>query len=134
MRRFDACALCLQRAREPLACHEGHLFCKECVYTDLCEFTAPLSTHLQCSPSTVTQKKDIKRQKGKLELLKREAEEERSRAKEAARERVLLEFEKGQRAAAPSSVLAATTSGKASEDRKHIPSRLSRTADLSPLR
>lgn len=99
MRRFDACALCLQRAREPLACHEGHLFCKECVYTDL-----------------LTQKKDIKRQKGKLELLKREAEEERSRAKEAARERVLLEFEKGQRAAAPSSVLAATTSGKASED------------------
>ncbi|KAF8868632.1 hypothetical protein BD779DRAFT_914478 [Infundibulicybe gibba] len=35
MRRFDACSLCLNRAREPLACHEGHLFCKECVYTDL---------------------------------------------------------------------------------------------------
>lgn len=35
MRRFDACALCLNRAREPLACYEGHLFCKECVYTDL---------------------------------------------------------------------------------------------------
>jgi nitric oxide synthase-interacting protein len=35
MRRFDCCALCLQRAREPLACKEGHLFCKECVYTDL---------------------------------------------------------------------------------------------------
>jgi nitric oxide synthase-interacting protein len=35
MRRFDCCALCLQRAREPLACNEGHLFCKECVYTDL---------------------------------------------------------------------------------------------------
>jgi nitric oxide synthase-interacting protein len=35
MRRFDCCALCLQRAREPLACSEGHLFCKECVYTDL---------------------------------------------------------------------------------------------------
>lgn len=39
MRQFDACALCLNRAREPLACNEGHLFCKECVYTDLCEFT-----------------------------------------------------------------------------------------------
>src|ERR1700737_725108 len=34
MRRFDSCALCLNRAREPLACDEGHLFCKECVYTD----------------------------------------------------------------------------------------------------
>ncbi|KAF9810228.1 hypothetical protein IEO21_07070 [Rhodonia placenta] len=30
MRRFDACALCLQRAREPVACQKGHLFCKEC--------------------------------------------------------------------------------------------------------
>ena len=39
MRRFDACALCLNRAREPLACNQGHLFCKECVYTDLCEFS-----------------------------------------------------------------------------------------------
>lgn len=35
MRRFDACALCLQRAREPVACQKGHLFCKECIYTDL---------------------------------------------------------------------------------------------------
>ncbi len=37
MRRFDSCALCLASAREPLACNEGHLFCKECAYTDLCE-------------------------------------------------------------------------------------------------
>ena len=40
MRRFNACALCLNRAREPLACNEGHLFCKECVYTDLRESIA----------------------------------------------------------------------------------------------
>ncbi|KAF9011727.1 hypothetical protein BDQ17DRAFT_1387344 [Cyathus striatus] len=79
MRRFDACALCLNRARDPVACHEGHLFCKECVYTDL-----------------LTQKKDIKKQKDKLDQLKKEAEEEKARAREAARERVLLEFEKGQ--------------------------------------
>ena len=37
MRRFDACSLCCQTAREPVACPHGHLFCKECVYTDLCE-------------------------------------------------------------------------------------------------
>ncbi|KAF8646656.1 hypothetical protein AX16_007154 [Volvariella volvacea WC 439] len=79
MRRFDACALCLNRARDPVACHEGHLFCKECVYTDL-----------------LAQKKDIKRQKDKLEALKKEAEEERERARQAARERVLRDFEKGQ--------------------------------------
>ncbi|KAF9045581.1 hypothetical protein BJ165DRAFT_1415518 [Panaeolus papilionaceus] len=79
MRRFDACALCLNRAREPLVCQEGHLFCKECVYTDL-----------------LTQKKDIKRQKDRLASLKKEAEEERGRARQAARERVLEEFERGQ--------------------------------------
>ncbi|ESK86223.1 nitric oxide synthase-interacting protein [Moniliophthora roreri MCA 2997] len=79
MRQFDACALCLNKAREPVACNEGHLFCKECVYTDL-----------------LTQKQDIKRQKEKLEAMKKEAEEERLRAKAAARERVLEDFEKGQ--------------------------------------
>jgi len=93
MRRFDACALCLQTAREPVACNKGHLFCKECAYTDL-----------------VTQLNDIKRQKIRLENLKREAEEEKERAREAARERVLLEFEKGQLGlAAPMSSI--TTSG-----------------------
>lgn len=35
MRNFDACALCLQRARDPIACDHGHLFCKECAYADL---------------------------------------------------------------------------------------------------
>ena len=39
MRRFDACALCLQRARDPVACQKGHLFCRECVLTDLGAFT-----------------------------------------------------------------------------------------------
>jgi len=35
MRPFNACCLCLERARTPLACGEGHLFCTECVFTDL---------------------------------------------------------------------------------------------------
>ena len=35
MRPFNACSLCLERARTPLACNEGHLFCTECVFTDL---------------------------------------------------------------------------------------------------
>jgi hypothetical protein len=48
MRNFDACSLCLQRAREPIACDQGHLFCKECAYTDLCKFimTWPVSYKL----------------------------------------------------------------------------------------
>ncbi|KAI9513372.1 hypothetical protein F5148DRAFT_1273048 [Russula earlei] len=93
MRRFDACALCLQRARDPVACQEGHLFCKECAYTDL-----------------LAQRKDIKRQKERLEALKKEAEQEKTRAKEAARERVLADFEKGQLGLAAATA-AVTTSG-----------------------
>jgi len=116
MRRFDACALCLSRAREPVACKEGHLFCKECVYTDLRESSASLSSlynacyhfnfcfgtrhevllRLTTYTILVTQKKNISAQKAKLEALKQEAEAERARAREAARERVLLDFERGQ--------------------------------------
>ncbi|TFK52908.1 hypothetical protein OE88DRAFT_1627381 [Heliocybe sulcata] len=99
MRRFDACSLCLQRVRDPVACHEGHLFCKECVYTDL-----------------LTQKKDIKKQKDRLEQMKREADDEKERAKEAARERVLLEFERGQLGLGKSSLTGLGTSSK--EDSK----------------
>ncbi|KAJ3557645.1 hypothetical protein NP233_g11685 [Leucocoprinus birnbaumii] len=99
MRQFDACALCLNRAREPLVCDEGHLFCKECVYTDL-----------------LTQKKDIKRQKTKLETWKREHEEEKARAKEAARERVLLEFEKSQLGLAARPTEISTKSGVSSQE------------------
>ncbi|KAG6337011.1 hypothetical protein ID866_2071 [Astraeus odoratus] len=94
MRNFDACALCLQRARDPIACDQGHLFCKECAYTDL-----------------LTQKKDMKRQKERLEKLKRDAEEEKERVLEAARERVLKDFEKGQHGLSSDLKGIVTTSG-----------------------
>jgi nitric oxide synthase-interacting protein len=35
MKAFDACYLCLQTARDPLSCEEGHLSCKECVYENI---------------------------------------------------------------------------------------------------
>lgn len=57
----------------------------------------------------MAQKKDIKRQKERLEALKREAEQEKAKAKEAARERVLADFEKGQ--VGLTAVSAVTTSG-----------------------
>ncbi|KAI0366517.1 hypothetical protein BV20DRAFT_1046107 [Pilatotrama ljubarskyi] len=93
MRRFDACALCLQRARDP-----GHLFCRECALTDL-----------------VTQINDIKRQKVRLEAMKKEAEEERQRAREAARERVLREFERGQLGLAATSTISTSSRADSSE-------------------
>ena len=62
---------------------------------------------------SVTQLNEIKRQKVRLEALKKEAEEERERAREAARERVLLEFEKGQLGlAAPSTISTSGTNNK----------------------
>lgn len=77
MRQFDACSLCLQRARDPMACQRGHIYCRECVFADL-----------------LSQKKDIKRHQTKLEAMAREEEEQKVLAKAAARERVLLDFEK----------------------------------------
>jgi len=77
MRQFDACSLCLQRARDPMACQRGHIYCRECVFSDL-----------------LAQKKDIKRHQAKLEAMAREEEEQKMQAKAAARERVLLDFER----------------------------------------
>jgi nitric oxide synthase-interacting protein len=61
----------------------------------------------------VAQKKDIRRQKGRLDALKKGAELEKLKAKEAARERVLADFEKGQLgpAAAAAAAAGVTTSG-----------------------
>ncbi|KAH9848158.1 hypothetical protein C2E23DRAFT_470379 [Lenzites betulinus] len=100
MRRFDACALCLQRARDPVACQKGHLFCKECALTDL-----------------VSQIGDIKRQKVRLEAMKKEAEDERERAREAARERVLREFEKGQLGLAATSGISTSSRAESADAR-----------------
>lgn len=46
MRLFNACSLCLERARIPLACSEGHLFCTECVFTDLGALFTSLRSHM----------------------------------------------------------------------------------------
>lgn len=70
--------------------------------------------------SLVTQKKDIKKQKEKLDTMKREVEEEKARAKAAARERVLAEFERSQIGLAGISTV--STSGKdAGSDCIHLP-------------
>lgn len=67
----------------------------------------------------VTQLGDIKRQKVKLEALKKEAEEEIQRARSAARERVLLDFERGQLGLAAIGP-GATTSGTDSKEREWL--------------
>ena len=68
----------------------------------------------------MTQKKDIKQQKAKLEKMKREAEGEKQRARQAARERVLLEFEKGQLGLAATATTGKTSSGESGEHSAYI--------------
>ena len=79
MKDFDACSLCLLRARDPRVCSGGHLYCQECIVTNL-----------------LSQKKDIKRQSLLLERMRAESEAEMAAARAAARDRVLREFESTQ--------------------------------------
>lgn len=68
----------------------------------------------------MSQKKDIKRQKARLDALKKEAEAERERAKAEARARVLEEFEKGQLGLGMGGVAVASTSGAKEEDGNEV--------------
>ncbi|KAF9915062.1 hypothetical protein BX616_006975 [Lobosporangium transversale] len=79
MRDFDACYLCLQTARDPVCCTEGHLSCKECIYENI-----------------LAQKMEIERQ-AKLSLLyqSQEAQEQQMR-EELAQQIILTEFERNQ--------------------------------------
>lgn len=78
MRNFNQCALCLGDAVSPMTCREGHLFCKECILTDL-----------------LKQKDDIRKHQVMLEDLAVQQENERQMARERAREKVARDFERG---------------------------------------
>ncbi|ORX90901.1 hypothetical protein K493DRAFT_379862 [Basidiobolus meristosporus CBS 931.73] len=94
MRNFDACFLCLQTARDPLSCTEGHIACKECIYENI-----------------VAQKKEIARQNKDLESRKSQLEEERKRKEAEAQDVVIREFEKTQ-SQISASRLASKTAGE----------------------
>ncbi|KAM0751891.1 hypothetical protein T439DRAFT_325087 [Meredithblackwellia eburnea MCA 4105] len=79
MRNFNSCSLCLERAREPRACEDGHVFCQECVLSTL-----------------LSQKTSIKRQQALLAQLEEKEQQQQLEARRNARERVLKEFEKSQ--------------------------------------
>ncbi|CAO1618267.1 unnamed protein product [Sympodiomycopsis kandeliae] len=78
MRNFNQCALCLNSAVSPMTCKEGHLFCKECILTNL-----------------LKQKADIRDHQVALDALVLEQEKEKTLARERAREKVLKDFERG---------------------------------------
>lgn len=77
---LDHCNLCLSNIydRDPVACTRGHVYCKECVISDL-----------------ITQKASIEASKRELERWEDNEIRERQEARQRARERVVSDFEKG---------------------------------------
>jgi nitric oxide synthase-interacting protein len=77
---LDHCNLCLSNiySRDPVSCPKGHIYCKECVLTNL-----------------ITQKASIEASKRELERWEDNEARERYEAKQKARERVISNFEKG---------------------------------------
>src|SRR5690606_17270860 len=74
---FDACNLCMMRARDPVACeHSGDLFCRECAVENL-----------------ITQRKEIVRMQKELDARIQEEEEERLRLEAEAHQRAIQDFE-----------------------------------------
>lgn len=79
MRAFDACILCLTRARDPVSCPRGHIYCRECALANL-----------------LAQKQDIKRRKVDAERQKRRIEDDQERADQEAKARIIKDFERAQ--------------------------------------
>ncbi|KAF9163152.1 hypothetical protein BGX21_001519 [Mortierella sp. AD011] len=79
MRDFDACFLCLQTARDPVCCPEGHLSCKECMYENI-----------------LAQKQEIERQAKLCALQQEQEQQEQTLKEELAQQIILKEFEKSQ--------------------------------------
>lgn len=79
MLNFDDCALCLERARDGRACTEGHIYCYQCILSNL-----------------ISQKQAIKSQQRLLVKIQEEEQDTLRLARQAARERVLSEFNQAQ--------------------------------------
>ncbi|MCJ1243543.1 hypothetical protein MMC30_000740 [Trapelia coarctata] len=75
---FASCRLCLQIARDPVACAaNGDIFCRECIVSNL-----------------LAQRKEIKRLEKEQERQRLEEEEEATERAEEEKERAVNEFEK----------------------------------------
>lgn len=81
---FDACCICLKAFIDPLSCHKGHLFCKECI--------------LHC---LIAQKKDIKRKLSSFAAQQKQDKEEDLEKHALQREQELDAFERQNNGAVP---------------------------------
>ncbi|KAI8069876.1 hypothetical protein BC940DRAFT_366094 [Gongronella butleri] len=78
-RNYDACFMCLQTAREPMACSKGHIACMECMYE-----------------SILQQKEAIKREEAAIEQKKLSKEEQKRIDDIEARKLLIDNFDKTQ--------------------------------------
>ena len=84
--------LCNSTVQDPVACPDGHLYCRACILESL-----------------LAQKKLIKQHIEQVDRREQEDEQERIRVKAEARERVLRDFERTQSALAGASTRDRTT-------------------------
>ncbi|KAK4684669.1 nitric oxide synthase-interacting protein, partial [Tremellales sp. Uapishka_1] len=75
---LDSCNLCLSRITAPVACAQGHIYCKECLLANL-----------------ISQKAGIEGQRREMERWEANDRRERDDARSKARERVVKDFERG---------------------------------------
>jgi nitric oxide synthase-interacting protein len=73
---FGSCCLCLELAKDPVACQLGDIFCRECALANL-----------------VAQKKEIKRLHKARLTAEREVEQAKAQVDAEARKRAVKEFE-----------------------------------------
>jgi nitric oxide synthase-interacting protein len=92
---FGSCGLCLEIAREPVACHRGDVFCRECALANL-----------------LAQKKELKRAERARQAAQDEFERLKAIEDDKDRERAIRDFELTQAGLAPS-VPAAAKAGRA---------------------
>ncbi|KAI9167327.1 E3 ubiquitin-protein ligase CSU1 [Paramyrothecium foliicola] len=82
---FGSCGLCLEIAREPVACHRGDIFCRECALANL-----------------LAQKKELKRADKVRQATQLELDKIRALEDEEEKERAIRDFELTQAGLAPS--------------------------------
>ena len=75
---LDSCNLCLSQVNEPTACSSGHLYCRECLISNL-----------------ITQKAGIEVQRKEMDRWEENEKREKEEGKRHARERVIRDFERG---------------------------------------
>ncbi|KAF9578989.1 hypothetical protein BGW38_004947, partial [Lunasporangiospora selenospora] len=99
MRDFDACFLCLQKARDPVCCSEGHLSCRECIYENI-----------------LAQKLEIQRQAERQVQEQEQSKKDQEVKEQLAQQIILSEFEKSQMGVLAKSASVLSKHTKSNED------------------